>query len=216
LTLLPDDKAALALQAMSIERQIQVIDEFDADAAVALLSRMSPDLATDLLGSLGVETMKRYLGMMPQKQREDIIKLLQYTEDSVGGLMVNHVVHFGARTRVATAREQLKRHASDGDFISVIFVTKSNEDTTLVGTVTIRVLLRSDDETQLDEIMDPFVVTLDPFNPASEAVYKLIGSQIEALPVTDIDGHLVGAMTIDVAIGQAFPGGRLRALKIFS
>lgn len=216
LTLLPDDKAACALQAMSIERQIQIIEEFDDDAAVALLALMSPDLATDLIGRLGLATMKRYLGMLPKRQREHIIKLLQYPEDSVGGLMINNLVHFGSGTRAVTAREKLKKHARDRDFISVTFVTESNDDITLAGTVTIRALLEADDEAQLKDIMDPFAATLNPFDKAREASFKLIGSQVEAMPVTDIDGHLVGAMTIDAAIGQAVPGGGLRTLKIFS
>ena len=214
LTLLPNDKAADALQAMSIERQQQVIEEFDEEEAVDLLSRMSPDLATDLIGRLEVGTMKKFLKSMAQKQRERIIKLLQFPEDSVGGVMVNNIVCFGRKTETATVREKLKTHSRNGDLISVIFVTESTDSAVLVGTVAVRSLL--DGDGRLEEIMDPFVATLNPFDRALDAAYRLIGAQVPAMPVTDADGFLLGAMTIDAAIGIAVPGDSLRSLKVFA
>jgi hypothetical protein len=215
LTLLPDDKAADALQAMAIERQLQVIEEFDEDQAVELLSRMSPDLATDLVGRLDVALMKKFLNLMSQKQRERIIKLLQYPEDSVGGVMVNNIVCFGRRTEARTAREKLKVHSHNGELISIIFVTESSESAVLVGTVAIRSLLDRDGRT-LEDIMDPFVATLNPFEKARDAAYRLIGAQVPAMPVTDPKGFLIGAMTIDAAIGLAVAGDGLRSLKVFA
>jgi CBS domain-containing protein len=216
ITLLADEKAAEALQAMSIERQIQIIDEFDEDQAVSLLTLMSPDRATDLIGSLGIETTKRYLGKMPERQRERIIRLLQYPGDSVGGMMINNIVEFGAGTRAGTAREKLKKHASNRDFISVMFITKSNKDATLLGTASIRALLEAEDDKKLKDIMNPYSATLKPYDNAREASFKVIGSQVEAMPVTETDGQLVGAMTIDAAISQTVPGAGLHSLKIFS
>jgi hypothetical protein len=214
LTLLPDDKAADALQAMSIERQQQVIEEFDEDQAVQLLSIMSPDTATDLIGRLDVRMMKKLLQKMPRKQRERIIKLLQFPEDSVGGVMVNNIVCFGRRTEATTAREKLKAHSRDGEFISIIFVTESSNSAVLVGTVSIRILLDADG--RLEEVMDPFVATLNPFDRATDAAFRLIGAQVPAMPVTDPDGFLLGAMTIDAAIGIAIPGDSLRSMKVFA
>jgi magnesium transporter len=192
-----------------------VIEEFHEDQAVELLSRMSPDLATDLVGRLEVRTMKKFLKELPHRQRERVIKLLQFPEDSVGGVMVNNIVCFGRRTAASTAREKLKVHSRNGDLISVIFVTESSESAVLVGTVAIRSILDGDDR-PLEDIMDPFVSTLNPFDRASDAAYRLIGAQVPAMPVTDADGFLLGAMTIDAAIGLTVPGDRLRSLKVFA
>jgi len=217
LTLLPNEKAALALQAMSLERQIQVIEEFDEDEAVDLITRMSPDRATDLIGNLGVGTMKKFLGLMPEKQRERIIELLRYPENSVGGVMINNIVFFGGGTTAKTAREQLRKHSKEVDFISVIFVTESSTSDVLSGSVTIRELIDADDDARLKDIMDPYVATLSPFDAALDAAHKLIGSQLAAMPVTNAESILIGAMTIEAAIGQTVaPGSGLRGLKVFS
>jgi CBS domain-containing protein len=217
LTLLPNEKAALALQAMSLERQIQVIEEFDDDEAVDLITRMSPDRATDLVGSLGVEKMKQILGLMPKKQRERIIELLRYPETSVGGVMINNIVFFGAGTSAKTARDSMRKHSKEVDFISIIFVTESSTNNVLIGSLTIRELIDAPDDAKLKDVMDPYLATLSPFDPALDAAHKLIGSQVAAMPVTNAESILIGAMTIEAAIGQAVaPGSGLRGLKVFS
>jgi magnesium transporter len=217
LTLLPNEKAAQTLQAMGLERQIQIIEEFDENEAIVLLSLMSPDLATDLIASLEIQTMKHYLGLIPKKQRERIIRLLQYPSDSAGGLMINNIVCFGGATLVDAAREKLKTHARDMDFISIIFVTETDSNSPLTGAVSLRTLLEADKDVQLSEIMDPYVTTLNPFDQSQEAAYKLLGTQVAAMPVTCADGLLLGAVTIDAAIGQMVSAGSgLSALKVFS
>jgi magnesium transporter len=196
---------------------VQVIEEFDESEAVDLITRMSPDRATDLIGNLGVETMKKYLGMMPKKQRERIIELLRYPENSVGGVMINNIVFFGGGTTAKTARESLRSHSKEVDFISVIFVTESSTSNALIGALTLRELIDASDDARLKDVMDPFVATLSPFDPALDAAHKLIGSQVAAMPVTNEESILIGAMTIEAAIGQAVaPGSGLRGLKVFA
>lgn len=217
LTLIDDDKASLVLQAMSIERQLQVIEEFDEEQAVELLTRMSPDRAADLVGRLHPKTMKNYLARLPERERGRIIELLRYPEDSVGGVMINNTLAIGDGTTVKSARHQVRSHSKARDFIGVIFVSESGTDMTLKGTITLRALLDGDDDDKLSDLMDPYVVTLNPFDSAAEAAHRVITGQIAAMAVTDPDGKLIGAMTIEAAIGQVVaPGSALNSVKVFS
>jgi magnesium transporter len=126
-------------------------------------------------------------------------------------------VFFGGGTTAKTAREQLRKHSKEVDFISVIFVTESSTSDVLSGSVTIRELIDADDDARLKDIMDPYVATLSPFDAALDAAHKLIGSQLAAMPVTNAESILIGAMTIEAAIGQTVaPGSGLRGLKVFS
>lgn len=217
LTLIEDDKAARVLEAMSIERQVQVVEEFSQDEAVKLLARMSPDRATDLIRRLGVGIMKDYLNEMPRKQRDRIVDLLQYPEDSVGGTMINNTLCVGERVSVSSAREKVRLHSKRGDFIGVIFVTATSEDPTLKGILTLRTLMDADDGQKLADVMDPYVVTLNPGDKAIDAAHRVITGQIAGMAVTDEEGKLVGAMTIEAAISQVVaPGSALNSIKVFS
>jgi Mg/Co/Ni transporter MgtE len=69
----------------------------------------------------------------------------------------------------------------------------------------------------LEEIMDPYLETLEPFEDATDAAYRIVGGQLHAMPVVATDGRLIGAMTIDAAISQLVPAtSSLQSLRVFS
>ena len=217
LKLLPDEKAADVLEAMSVERQLQVIEEFEEGEAVHLLSLMSSDLATDLIGRLHVDTMKRYLSLMPKQQSERIIELLRYPETSVGGVMINDFISLRADMPVHEASLHIRDKLHSVDFISLIFVVDKHPQGKLRGSVALRDVLIADENKKLEDIMDPYLETLGPFDSASDAAYKIVGGQLQAMPVVEKEGRLIGAMTIDAAISQLVPPtSTLQTLRVFS
>lgn len=216
LKLLPDEKAADVLQAMSIERQLQVIEELDEDAAVDLLKRMSPDLATDLVGRLHLETMRRYITKLPSERREKILELLRYPPDSVGGAMINDLIVFTCATKVREAQAKVQELITTTEFVSLIFVVDEQPPGKLRGSLSLRELLAADPDASLEELMDPFLEPLDPYESAADAAHRILGGQLEARPVTD-QGRLIGAMTISAAVSIVVPltngSGRLRVFS---
>lgn len=215
LKLLPDDKAADVLQAMSVERQLQVVGELDNEEVAQLLERMSPDLAADLAGRLHMGRMRHVLGHMPKEKSDRIIELLRYPEDSVGGVMINNMVFFRSDASVAEAKEKVKGFLERTDFMSLIFLV--DEERKLRGSVPLRELLAADDEVRLTDIMDPYIAALEPFGSARDAAYRIVGGQLAAMPVVEESGKLIGAMTVNAAIAQLLPASSsLRTLRVFS
>jgi magnesium transporter len=217
LKLLPDDKAADVLEAMSVERQLQVIEELEEKEAVGLLERISPDLATDLIGRLHVDTMKRYLSLMPQKKSNRIIELLRYPENSVGGVMINELICVPLEMDVGEAGHKVRDSLRRVDFTSLVFVVEDDATNKLRGAIPLRDILITDETKTLEEIMDPYLETLEPFEDATDAAYRIVGGQLHAMPVVATDGRLIGAMTIDAAISQLVPAtSSLQSLRVFS
>jgi CBS domain-containing protein len=217
LKLLPDEKAADVLQAMSVERQRQVIEELPESEAIELVCLMSPDLATDLVGRLEVDTMRHWLSCMAPRYRERIIQLLRYPENSVGGVMVNDVVMLPAGMTVEESKAAVQRRLGDTHFTSVIFVVDDETNRKLRGAMLLREVLTAQDDRPLDEIMDPYLEPLEPFGSAADAAYRIVGGQLAAMPVVDNEGRLLGAMTVDAAVTQLVPPtSGLQSLRVFS
>lgn len=215
--LLPDDKAADVLEAMSVERQVQVIDELPEDEAVELISLMSPDLATDLVGRLDLSQMKRFVTRMPTDVRDRIIELLKFPEDTVGGVMINDMILLAADLSGSGAIEKIREQLKLTDFTSLIFVVDNTEDRKLLGTLPLRDALTMDENETLEAVMDPYVGTLDPFQSASAAAYRILDAGLSAMPVVKDEGRLIGAMTVDAAIAQLVGGAsELQTLRVFS
>jgi magnesium transporter len=217
ITLLPDPKAVDTLEALSPERQLQVFEELEEEQALALLALMAPDVAADLVGRLPTKIMRRYLNKLPQAQSERLIELLRYPEDTVGGIMTNDVVCVRADLTVAKARETLREPLKTPDFAFIIYVVDNQKSRRLRGQISLRALITADDDKRLDEIMDPYLMTLNPLSPAREAAHRIIDTHVAALPVTGNEGQLLGLVTIDAAIAQAAPPvWRTQAPRIFS
>ncbi|MBC8029028.1 MAG: magnesium transporter [Pyrinomonadaceae bacterium] len=217
ITLLADPKAADTLEAMMPERQLQVFEELEEEQALRLLALMAPDIATDLVGRLQTRTMRRYLEKIPRKQAERIIELLRYPEDTVGGIMTNDVVYARGSLTVAEARKKLRGPLQDPDFVFLIYIVANEKSRRLQGLISIRNLITADDDERLEEIMDPYVTTLNPLAPAGEAAYRVIDSHLAALPVVDDEGQLLGVVTVDAAVAQvAPPSWSAQAPRVFS
>jgi hypothetical protein len=196
LKLLPDDKAARVLEATPIDRQVQLIEELDEQQALDLLCRMSPDTATDLVGRLELSTMRRYLDLMPAKCRNHVIELLRFPEGSVGGAMTNDIISLPGDISGGAAKEQVQEMLDDVDLSSVVFVVDNKESCILRGSMNLRELLSADEHEPLQDLMDPYIQSLLPFDNADDAAYRIVNGQLLAMPVTDKGGKLIGAMTV--------------------
>lgn len=217
LMLLPDALAINTFEAMPARRQLQVFEELDDERALRLLEIMAPDLAADLLGALQTETMQGYLDRLPTIQSERIVELLCFPEHTVGGIMTNDIVFAPMRLTIAAAREKLRERLKEPDFVYLIFIVDDELTKRQLGIVPIRDLLTSDDNQTLEQIMDTKVPTLDSLESADKAAFKVIESQLAALPVVGPEGQLLGALTVDAAVLQVAPQAwGSQAPRIFS
>lgn len=216
LTLLPDPKAAKTLELMPGERQLQVFEELEEKQAVSLLGMMAPDAAADLTGRLETALMKRFLEKIPRLQSERIVELLRYPENTVGGMMTNDIVYFEADLTVAEARENFRERFQKTDFVYLIYIVDNLENRTLRGMISVRNLLVADDNQKLEEIMDTYVAALSSTDAVVEAAYRVVGSQLAAMPVVGLNNKLLGAVTIDAAIMEITPTNNSENLRIFS
>jgi CBS domain-containing protein len=215
-TLLPD-AAINTLEAMTARRRLQVFEELDDDRALRMLEIMAPDVAADLLGALKTDTMQLFLDRLPNAQSNRIVELLRYPEHSVGGIMTNDIVFAPMRLTVAEARAKLRERLKEPDFVYLIFIVDDEVTKKQLGIIPIRDLLTCDDEQTLEEIMDTKVPTLDSLESAEKAAFKVIESQLAALPVVGTEGQLLGAVTVDAAVQQAAPQAwGSQAPRIFS
>jgi CBS domain-containing protein len=217
LILLPDPLAADTLEAMLPQRQLQVFEELDEEQATRILALMAPDNAADLVGLLNVEEMQRHLHNLPKQKSERIIELLRYPEDTVGGIMTNALITAPRNLTIREARETLREKLKEPDFVFYVYAVESEESQKLSGLLSLRNLITEEDDRKLEDIMDPFVSTLNPLDSAVTAAYRVIDSGLVAMPVVGQDGKLVGVVTVDVAIEQIAPGrGATGQLRIFS
>jgi magnesium transporter len=217
LELLPGQVAADTLEVMSPERQLQVFEELDEQRALEILRDMSPDLAADLVGRLDPGLTRRYLNQLPRATADRLVELLRYPENTVGGIMSNDVVTVSPNLKVDEARRALRKSLKDPDFVYFVYVVEDEPPHRLRGVLSLRQFLMAEDDQTIEEIMNPYLLVLSPLDSPTEAAYRLLNSQLAALPVVGNEGQLLGRVTIDAAVLQVAPRSwRAQAPRVFS
>ena len=144
---------------------------------------------------------------MEEAQRNRIVDLLRYPPDTAGGIMTNQLPLLPATLTVAAAREVLRDQLTAPDFVYYIYVVDDLAGGHLQGVVTLREFVLAKDEQLIADVMRAEVAALDPLQPAIEAARRVAEIHLAAMPVVGKDGRLLGAVTIDAAIGQIAPAG---------
>lgn len=207
LVLLPDELAADVFEFMPPDRQVQVFEELNDEQSFKLLTLMKSNAVTSLLSRIDSDAARTFLRQLPATQSERLIELLRYPEDTVGGIMTNEFVAVRADLSVKQAREGLKERLEKTDFAYLIYVVEDEKERRLCGVISLRELLIADDEKYINEIMDEYVTTVQPLEPAREAAYRLLNTHLAAMPVVNHEGNLLGVVTFDAAVAQINPTG---------
>jgi len=217
LTLLPDAVAAETLAAMMPDRQVQVFGEVEDKQAIRLLARMRANDAANLLRRLTVELTKSFLDRLPKARSEKLVELLRYPEATIGGIMTNDLVVLALDQTIREARLRLRECLKQTDFTHFLYVVESEANLLLRGTTSLQDLIVTDDERRLDEIMNSYVTTLDPLEPAESGAYRVLSSHLAAMPVIGREKRLLGIVTVDAAVMRVAPQSwTVQAPKIFS
>jgi Mg/Co/Ni transporter MgtE len=115
------------------------------------------------------------------------------------------------------AKKRVEQILEDVDFSGVVFVVDDDNGQILRGSINLRELLAADDSQHLQDIMDPYLQTLTPFDNANSASYRMVGGQLPAMPVINTHGELIGAMTVEAAIARLLPSNtNFQRLRVFT
>ncbi len=200
---LDDEAAADTLEETSPERQISLIEGMETERAAEILEEMSPDDAADLLGDLPADRAEAILELMEPDESEDIKELLEYPEDSAGGIMTNEFVAVHADFTAQQAIEEIRTDAADVETIYYIYVIAKDE--TLVGVISLRNLLLALPVDKLSSFMRTDVITVQLTDDQRDVAKKIAKYNLLALPVVDEEKKLKGIVTVDDAIDVVLP-----------
>jgi CBS domain-containing protein len=197
------DVAAEALSELKPETQVDIITGMDTDKAADIIEEMPPDEAADILSDLPVDKAKEILESIEKEEAEDIQELLSHEEDTAGGLMTNVFIAYPPETTVTTAIENFKKDAEEIEIVYYIYVIDADEK--LMGVVSLRDLLLADLDTKLSDIMETKVKTVTPETDEMEVAEIISKYNLVALPVVDIEGFMLGIVTVDDVLDRILP-----------
>jgi CBS domain-containing protein/sporulation protein YlmC with PRC-barrel domain len=197
------DVAAEALSELKPEIQVDIIAGMDTDKAADIIEEMPPDEAADILSDLPVDKAKEILESIEKEEAEDIQELLSHEQDTAGGLMTNVFISYPPETTVRKAIDNFKKDAEEIEIVYYIYVIDADEK--LIGAVSLRDMLLADLDAKLSDIMETKLKTVTPETDEMDVAEMISKYNLVALPVVDIEGFMLGIVTVDDVLDRILP-----------
>lgn len=193
--LLTKDNAAETFAYMDSDMQEEIVNSVTDNEVETIINELSVDDAVDFLSELPANVVTRLLKSVSEDRRKTINRFLNYPEDSAGSIMTIEFMAIHQDYTVGKAMELIRKTGIDKETIYTCYVVDSRKK--LVGVVSLRNLLLSNDEEKVSDIMEDdviFVRTLDDQEDTANIFKKY---NLIALPVVDNEQRLVGIITVD-------------------
>lgn len=171
------------IRSMDTEELVGAVESLDADE----IAELAPDLPSDV-----VEAVRR---AMTQEEREQLRASMSYPEGSVGALMDFDAVAMDAGHSIDSVLRELRARGELPDHTDQIFVVEPGGR--LAGAVSLERLLLNPPEALIVDIMRRDVLTLAPYDDASEAAMAFQRYDLVSAPVVDPYNRLIGRLTVD-------------------
>jgi len=187
--------AADVLPEASPEIQAEIIEDIDPERASDILEEMDPDEAADILGDLPEERTEELLNEMEPEEAEEVRELLNYEDESAGGLMTTDYVAISPAMTAQGVIDYLRELAPDAETIYYLYVVAEGQK--LVGVISLRDLIVAKPDTLVEEFMVTRVIHIHPEASLREAAELFQKYNLLALPVVDYDNEIKGIITVD-------------------
>ena len=202
------DQATYIFKVLDSEKTAEILLELEDDLRENILSRLSPkeiaeeldeletNDAADIIGELSKEKKAEVISELQDVEHaKDIVELLRYDEDTAGGIMHKELVKVNENWNVLTCVKEMRIQAENISRVHSIYVV--DDEDRLKGRLSLKDLLTTSTRTNISDV---YIRKLNSVNVDTEDVEVARIMQkydLEAIPVIDELGRLVGRITID-------------------
>ncbi len=195
--LLDDDTAADVLIELEEDDRLRFLKALPSEViAKRFINRMDSDDAADVLAELDEDRQQEVLSYLEDiRMAGDIVDLLNYDENTAGGLMAKELIKVKESWTIITCLRSMRRQAENVDEVYYVYVV--DNDGVLKGTLSLKKMLLSSTDTLVKDIYDPNIISVRVDVPSEEVANIMEKYDLVVLPVVDAMGRLFGRITID-------------------
>ncbi len=190
--------AADALTEVDPDIQASILESLETETAADIVEEMSPDHAADALSELGAETSDEILEEMETAPKTEVQELLEFEEDTAGGMMNTEFVSLHENATVADALQALKQNEDLLESLNTMFLVDEHER--LKAAVPLARLFLHEGATKLATLASDNLVEVQVTEKQDQVTEIFDKYNLLTLPVVDEDGRLAGVITADDVI----------------
>jgi magnesium transporter len=195
ITSLDEQTAADVLSELDERLRLQVVEKLDSDKVADIVHEMQPDQAADLLAELEPEKSRQVLAEMPREDATEVRELLQFDENSAGGMMTTQFVFVGDSALRDEVIGYIRANEVDVEQLDAILLVDT--DAKLSGVVPVGKLLVAGSGQQMSALRSEPLVSIAS-DARDKEVFELFDKyNLRVLSVVDEGGCPIGMITVD-------------------
>jgi Mg/Co/Ni transporter MgtE len=167
---------------------------------------MSTDELVDLMQLLPSIEAQEIINQLPASSKQQKIqKILQYDEDTAGGLMTTDYITTQLENTVEQAKQKIKEISDLHRFIHYVYVL--NNDKKFQGVISLRTLIISDPLTSMADLIskDKKLKTVHVDDSLTHIAKLMTKYNLVSVAVLDQDEKMVGIITVDDIMRRFVP-----------
>ncbi len=199
INILPSDVASEVISEMdSGIHPEKILQNLHPEKRSEIMEELDYDDATDIISQLSEDDQKEILEEIDEEDASHIRNLLNYPEDSAGGLMNTQVIRINGKLTKKEALDEVIRQSEEmEEFYTINVIDDKNH---LIGIVSLKDIIKAKNTIRIIELIKADFVFVKA-ETDQEEVAKLISQyNLTSIPVVDDDMHLLGRITFDDVI----------------
>jgi Mg/Co/Ni transporter MgtE len=187
--------AADALTEIDPKMQASILEALEPEKAADIVEEMAPDEAADILSELEDETSEEILDEMDSAPKTEVRELLEFEEDTAGGMMNTEFVSLHRNASVMDALAALRGNEDLLESLNTLFLV--DEEERLVAAIPLARLFIASSGAHLVDLSSDTLIQV-PVDEKQDRVTELFDKyNLMTLPVVDEEGRLAGVITAD-------------------
>jgi magnesium transporter len=198
IVLLLDTKiAAEIISTIDSDDRKKFLKNFTSNEISQYINVIDSDDAVDILNEQPVRVREEVIALLKDReQARFIIDLMHYDEDCAGGLMQKELIKINVKQTVTECVEEIRRQAEDVEKVYSVYVV--DDDGKLLGTVSLKKIILAKRGSKIQDVYeDDEIVSVQTYVAGEEVADIMQKYDLEAIPVINIQGRLLGRITID-------------------
>ena len=194
--LIDSDKTSDVLTEVDEDVREKILETLSVKEIAGEIKELDSDDAVDILSDLPDEKQEKVISFIKDESKtENIRELLNYEEDTAGGLMAKELISVSENWSVLKCLREIRKQAKDITRVHSIYVL--NRKKVLIGRLSLKDLITSPSKSKIQEIYIPKVDYVYVNDSADEVAKLMSKYDLEAIPVVNNKIELLGRITID-------------------
>jgi CBS domain-containing protein len=187
------------------QHQREFLEERSDAEVAAILARMAPDAAADVVADLEERRRENVLALLPAQRRTKVRTLLGYDPVQAGGLMSTEFLCVYSQATVGEVLGRIRRADVATELLTTIFVMDTHR--ALMGAVPLASLVRADEDSSIAELLPAYTPRLVPTADFEEVARLMADFNLMAVAVLDAKQQMIGVITVDDVLETMLPKG---------